>query len=95
MAGYVYILASKKHGTLYIGVTSDLQKRIWQHKEKALVGFTQKYGVDKLVYYEIFDDMANAIMREKQMKKWNRDWKIKRIEETNPDWDDLYESILL
>lgn len=95
MAGYVYILASKKHGTLYIGVTSDLQKRIWQHKEKVLVGFTQKYGVDKLVYYEIFDDMANAIMREKQMKKWNRDWKIKRIEETNPDWDDLYESILL
>lgn len=95
MAGYVYILASKKHGTLYIGVTSDLQKRIWQHKEKVVVGFTQKYGVDKLVYYEIFDDMANAIMREKQMKKWNRDWKIKRIEETNPDWDDLYESILL
>lgn len=94
MAGYVYILASKKHGTLYIGVTSHLQKRAWEHKQKVVEGFTGKYDVDRLVYYEVFDGMTEAIVREKQMKKWNRDWKIKRIEESNPDWDDLYESIL-
>jgi putative endonuclease len=94
MAGYVYILASKKHGTLYIGVTSDLPKRIWEHKQKATKGFTEKYEVDRLVYYEVFDDMTHAILREKQMKTWKRDWKIRLIEEHNPDWNDLYESIL-
>ena len=93
MAYYVYILASKKHGTLYIGVTSDLVRRVYEHKTKAVPGFTTKYGVDKLVLFEIYDDAATAIAREKELKKWRRDRKTRLIEEQNPNWDDLYPSI--
>lgn len=90
---YVYILASKRNGTLYIGVTNDLVKRVWQHKNKLADGFTKKYKVDKLVYYEITPDIESAITREKQMKKWNRAWKIRLIQEKNPDWKDLYKDL--
>lgn len=89
----VYILASKKNGTLYIGVTSNLVKRIWQHKNKVVSGFTGDYRVNTLVYFEQFDDMENAIIREKVLKKWNRAWKIRLIEKTNPNWLDLYNEI--
>ncbi len=89
----IYILASKVNGVLYIGVTSDLIGRIWQHKEHQSNGFTDKYHVTMLVYFEQYDDMNNAITREKQLKKWNRDWKVKLIEKNNPDWLDLYSSI--
>lgn len=86
---FVYILASSKHGTLYIGVTSDLLKRVWQHKEEIVEGFTKKYGVHKLVWYEVHQEIEAAIIREKRLKVWKRDWKIKLIEENNPDWQDL------
>lgn len=89
----VYILASKKNGTLYIGVTSDLVKRIWQHKNNEVEGFTKKYQVHDLVWYEIHEEMQSAITREKQLKKWNRDWKIKLIEQKNSAWIDLYPGI--
>ena len=89
----VYILASQKNGTLYIGVTSDLRKRIWEHKNDVVEGFSKKYGVHILVWYQLFDDMENAIIKEKQMKKWNRQWKLRAIEEMNPDWDDLYDEL--
>ena len=88
--GYTYILASKRRGTLYIGVTSDLAKRIWQHRNDAVKGFTEKYAVKLLVHYEAFDEITVAIEREKQLKRWHRQWKINLIEEHNPDWDDLY-----
>jgi putative endonuclease len=91
---YVYILASRKNGTLYIGVTSDLAKRIYEHKEKLIDGFTKEYNVHVLVYYEQHNEIEEAILREKQMKKWNRQWKIRLIEENNPEWKDLYEEIL-
>ena len=90
----VYILASKRNGTLYIGVTSDLIKRTWQHKNDSVEGFTKRYRVHRLVYYELHEDMESAIRREKQMKKWNRDWKLELIEKQNPDWRDLWEGIL-
>lgn len=90
----VYILASKRNGTLYIGVTSDLSKRVWEHKNDAVEGFTKRYGVHRLVYYELHEDMVSAIAREKQIKKWNRVWKLELIEEDNPDWLDLWEGIL-
>ena len=86
----VYILASKYNGTLYIGVTSNLIQRIWQHKEDLLEGFTQKYTVHFLVYYELHEEMPTAILREKQLKKWNRQWKINLIEKSNPEWKDLW-----
>ncbi len=89
----VYIVASRRNGTLYIGVTSDLVARIWQHKTKAVAGFTARYGCDRLVYFEILDSAEAAITREKQMKEWRRAWKIALIEEANPDWLDLYASI--
>jgi putative endonuclease len=85
----VYILASKRNGTLYVGVTSNLAKRVWEHREQLVEGFTRKYGVHELVYYEIHDDMISAITREKQIKKWNRAWKLKLIEKVNPNWRDL------
>jgi putative endonuclease len=91
---FVYILASAKHGTLYIGVTSDLIRRVYEHKTKVVPGFTKKYGVTKLVYFEIFDDALSAIEREKALKKWRRDWKIRLIEENNPAWADLYEGLV-
>jgi len=90
----IYILASKRNGTLYIGVTSDLQKRSWEHKNDLLDGFTKKYGVHLLVYYEIHDDMVSAITREKQLKKWNRAWKLELIEQGNQDWRDLWQEII-
>jgi len=93
MTPCVYILASGYNGTLYIGVTSDLPQRIWQHREHLLEGFTKRYGVTRLIYYEIHDTMESAIRREKQMKLWKRDWKIRLIEQFNPEWADLYEQI--
>ena len=91
---YVYILASKRNGTLYTGVTSDLIQRVWQHKHNMVAGFTQKYGVKKLVYYEVHDNAESAITREKQIKKWRRKWKLRLIEEKNPQWTDLYDEIV-
>lgn len=90
---YVYILASAKRGTLYIGMTSDLQKRIYQHKNELVEGFTKKYGVNRLVYFEETQDVMSAIEREKRMKKWNRQWKIELIESNNPEWRDLSEDL--
>ena len=90
---YVYILASRIGGTLYIGVTNDLVRRIGEHRLELAKGFTKKYGVHKLVYFEQFDDIENAISREKRLKKWNRAWKVRLIEELNPNWDDLYPGI--
>lgn len=90
----VYILASQRNGTLYTGVTSDLVKRVWEHKNDLADGFTKKYGVHMLVYFELHGDMMAAITREKQVKKWNRKWKLRLIEEKNPQWKDLYETIL-
>ena len=89
-AYFVYILASQRNGTLYIGVTSNLQKRIWEHKNKIVKGFAEKYNVDKLIYYEQTENVMSALEREKQLKKWNRSWKIKLIEKKNPKWSDLY-----
>ena len=91
---YVYILTSKRNGTLYIGVTSNLIKRTQEHKGKIADGFTKKYNIHKLVYYEQTGDANSAISREKQLKKWNRSWKIKLIEKENPNWNDLYFNII-
>ncbi|MFA6594538.1 MAG: GIY-YIG nuclease family protein [Candidatus Buchananbacteria bacterium] len=91
---YVYILASQKNGTLYIGVTNNLLKRVWEHKNKFINGFTEKYNVDKLVYYEVFESISEAILKEKQLKNWNRQWKIRIIQEMNPDWKDLYKEMI-
>jgi putative endonuclease len=93
MAYYVYLMASKKHGTLYLGVTRDIVRRGYEHRTKAVDGFTSRYGVDKLVWFEIYDDVLTAITREKELKKWRRDWKIRLIEEQNPGWVDLYPGI--
>ncbi len=90
----VYILASKRNGTLYIGVTSNLVQRVWQHKEGLAEGFTRKYGVKMLVWYELHDTMESAIGREKAMKKWRREWKLKTIEQSNPHWHDLWPDII-
>ena len=91
---FVYILASDRNGTLYVGVTSDLVQRIHEHKNKFVPSFTGRYGVDKLVWFEACDSMMGAIVREKQIKKWKREWKINLIEERNPYWNDLYPAIL-
>jgi len=91
---YVYILASAKNGTLYTGVTSDLIKRVYEHKSKAADGFTKKYGADKLVYFETMISIESAIAREKQLKSWNRQWKMELIESKNLDWEDLYKALL-
>ena len=90
----VYILASKRNGTLYTGVTSDLVKRVWEHKNNVVEGFTQKYGVHTLVWYEVHETIESAIGREKVIKNWKRDWKIKVVEEMNPQWRDLYSDLL-
>lgn len=90
---YVYMLASARDGTLYLGVTSDLIKRIWEHREGLFEGFTKKYAVKQLVWFEVHTEARAAITREKQLKKWNRDWKINMIQQVNPDWRDLYEDI--
>ena len=90
----VYILASKRNGTIYISVTSDLKKRAWEHKNVQVDGFSEKYGVHDLVYYELHENMVSAITREKQIKKWNRAWKLEVIEKQNSDWRDLWEEII-
>ena len=90
----VYLLASQPNGTLYIGVTSDLVKRVWQHKNNVVEGFSKKHSVHLLVYFEQYSDMITAIAREKQLKKWKRSWTIHLIEKGNPNWNDLYGSIL-
>src|SRR5262245_34339643 len=90
---WVYILTSRLGGTLYIGVTNDLVRRVYEHRIKAAEGFTKKYDVDRLVYFEQFDDIENAIRREKRLKKWNRAWKVRLIEEANPNWDDLFPAV--
>jgi putative endonuclease len=88
--GFVYIMASARNGTLYIGVTSDLPKRVWEHRTGAVPGFTRRYGCRLLVWYEAHGDIEQARIRELQMKKWKRAWKLREIEQINPDWDDLY-----
>ena len=90
----VYILASDRNGTLYIGVTSDLTKRVWEHMNNMVEGFTKRYGVHRLVWYEVHDTMESAIQREKRLKEWKRVWKLELIEETNPEWKDLYPTIV-
>jgi putative endonuclease len=90
---YVYILTNKQHGTLYIGITSDLARRVYEHKQGLAEGFTKKYGLKRLVYIEVFDDVRLVIQREKSLKRWSRQWKIELIEKANPDWDDLFESL--
>ena len=91
---FVYILASKENGVLYVGVTSDLVKRAYEHRHNLADGFTKKYFIHRLVYYEFLDNIDNAIRREKQIKKWKRDWKINLIVKTNPTWRDLYDEIV-
>ena len=93
MAFYVYLLASRRHGTLYLGVTNNLVRRVYEHKTKAAPGFTKRYNVDRLVWFEIHDEILSAIAREKELKKWRRDWKVRLIEESNPNWVDLYDGI--
>jgi putative endonuclease len=90
----VYLLASRRHRTLYLGVTNDLVRRVQEHKTKAIPGFTAKYRVDRLVWFEAYDGSASAITREKPVKKWRRDWKIRLIEEQNPEWRDLFPAIV-
>ncbi len=90
----VYILANQKNGTLYIGVTSDLPKRIYEHKKHLVDGFTKQYDVSILIWYELHENMIEAIIKEKQLKKWKREWKIRLIEECNPYWNDLYDDII-
>ena len=89
----VYILASRPNGTLYIGVTSNLPKRVWEHKNDFVKGFTNRYGVHTLVWYEVHESMESAIVREKSLKKWNRAWKLRLIQRDNPKWLDLYDEI--
>ena len=90
---FVYILASVRNGTLYTGMSSDIVKRVYEHRNDLVEGFTKRYGVHRLVYYEVHQDVHAAIAREKQIKKWNRKWKIRLIEDSNPVWQDLYPQI--
>lgn len=90
----VYLLASKRNGTLYVGVTSDLVKRVWEHKNDAAEGFSKRYGVHTLVWYEVYETMDSAIAREKSIKDWKRKWKLTLIEKMNPEWRDLYPDLL-
>ncbi|HOY87426.1 MAG: GIY-YIG nuclease family protein [Methylotenera sp.] len=94
MQAYVYLLASRKNGTLYTGVTSDLIKRVWQHKNDVVDGFSKKYNIHLLVWYEVHDEIGSAIVREKQIKEWKRLWKLELIEKSNPTWKDLYSEIV-
>ena len=93
MAYYVYILASRKDGAIYIGVTNDIVRRVYEHRIKAVPGFTSKYNITRLVWFEIYEDPTAAITREKELEKWKRSWKVQLIERQNSDWKDLYESI--
>jgi putative endonuclease len=90
----VYLLANERNGTLYVGVTSNLVKRIWEHKEKLADGFTKKYTINQLVWYEVHETMESAISREKAIKEWKRLWKLRLIKEANPEWTDLYDQIV-
>jgi putative endonuclease len=90
---YVYLLARKRDGTLYLGVTNNLARRVWEHRTKAIPGFSARYGVDRLLWYEVYERIDEAITREKALKKWRRAWKIKLIEDMNPEWRDLYETL--
>ena len=94
MAGYLYILASRRNGTLYTGCTTDLPKRIYEHRNGLVPGFTRRYGVKRLVYVETYDDISDAIVRERRIKEWRRAWKIELIEKGNPRWDDLAVTLL-
>ena len=94
MSYYVYMLAAKKNGTLYVGVTNDLVRRVWEHRNDAAEGFTRRYIVKTLVYFETFEGPEAAITREKKLKRWRRDWKVALIERDNPHWRDLYEDIV-
>ena len=93
MPYYVYILASRKDGAIYVGITNDIVRRIYEHRTKVIQGFTSKYNITRLVWFEIYDDPISAISREKELKKWKRVWKVQLIEAQNPQWNDLYESI--
>jgi putative endonuclease len=90
----VYLLSSKRNGTLYVGVTSNLVKRVWEHRNNLVEGFTKRYGVHQLVWYELHENMDSAIKREKRLKDWKRKWKVQLIESTNPNWEDLYPMII-
>ena len=90
----VYIIASRRNGTLYVGITSDLLKRVGEHKNDLVEGFTRRYGVHKLVWYEVHETMESAIQREKGIKKWNRKWKLALIEQSNPQWEDLFDNLI-
>jgi putative endonuclease len=91
---YVYIVTNKPHGTLYIGMTNDLVRRIYEHRNSLIDGFTKRYNLKRLVYFEVFDRVEEAIHREKRLKKWNRQWKIELIENSNLDWSDLYDELV-
>jgi putative endonuclease len=93
MSYYVYILASRRDGAIYVGITNDIVRRTYEHRTKTIQGFTSKYNITRLVWFEIYDDPISAISREKELKKWKRSWKVQLIEVKNPQWDDLYESI--
>jgi putative endonuclease len=92
--GFVYMMSNKQDGVLYIGVTSDIVKRVYEHKNGFADGFTKKYNLKNLVYYEVYDEIEEAIKREKQLKNWHREWKVELVNKQNPNWEDLYESIL-
>lgn len=92
-AGYVYIMASGRNGTIYVGVTSDLPGRAYQHREGLIPGFTKRYGCKLLIWFEAHDDIQDAQARERQMKKWNRQWKLRLIEDMNPEWNDLFDTL--
>ena len=94
MSGWVYIVTNKRNGTLYVGVTNDIRRRAWEHREKLMDGFTKRYGPTRLVHVEQHDDIRDAIHREKRIEHWSRRQKLTLIESTNPDWDDLYETIV-
>jgi len=95
MSYYVYIIASRRDGAIYIGVTNNLVRRAYEHRIKAVPGFTSKYNITQLVWFEVYDDPVSAITREKELKKWKRTWKIQLIQAENPEWKDLYESICI
>ena len=95
MSYYVYIIASRRDGAIYIGVTNNLVRRVYEHRIKAVPGFTSKYNITQLVWFEVYDDPVSAITREKELKKWKRSWKIQLIQAENPEWKDLYESICI
>jgi putative endonuclease len=92
--GSIYILTNRPNGTLYIGVTSNLIQRVWQHREGVVPGFTKRYGLKRLVYFEAYDDISVAIQREKNVKHWPRTWKVRLILASNPEWRDLYETLI-